>query len=396
MVRLSHLHDLFLYFHRISGLLVLALLLLELLDLLLLRLPLDLTLQVGGFLLLELALGKTLVVLCEGPMANVACAGLVQARVVVFRVSLIQVAVEELLCALGVCWVRVEFRRGSVLELLIEVAQVLHHLVTVVVNVNVALVFRVLDQAKPRFVKRLLGSTILGFVLLFPRFALLLLDVGSSACRFDVADVVQVFIGLLLFEDVILELLHDVFAFPAVLAVARAESAGPILWLCSLGLFLSAALSLRSLLFEQSALKQCLLLPFVLVLHLWRVLGGGLGGNRDRGRFLLLLFLRRRLLGKVVLLLEVLDPGVVEYLDKGQSLCSLVNQDLIDEILVLVREARLEPDLPSHDLVADLPWVDSGERGPPVDELVKEDTKGPDVECVVVIFVLDHLRGHVL
>lgn len=152
VVRLSHLHDLFLYFHRISGLLVLALLLLELLDLLLLRLPLDLTLQVGGFLLLELALGKTLVVLCEGPMANVACAGLVQARVVVFRVSLIQVAVEELLCALWVCWVRVELRRGSVLELLIEVAQVLHHLVTVVVNVNVALVFRVLDQAKPRFV----------------------------------------------------------------------------------------------------------------------------------------------------------------------------------------------------------------------------------------------------
>ena len=161
MVCLSHLHYLFLYFHRISGLLVLSLLLLELLDLLLLRLPLDLTLLVWGFLLLELALGETLVVLSEGPVANVACACLVQARVVVFGVCLVQVAVEELLCALWVSCVRVELRGGSILELLIEVAQVFHHLVAVVVDVNVALVFRVLDEAKTRFVQRLLGCTIL-------------------------------------------------------------------------------------------------------------------------------------------------------------------------------------------------------------------------------------------
>ena len=125
-------------------------------------------------------------------------------------------------------------------------------------------------------------------------------------------------------------------------------------------------------------------------------MGGWLGGNRDRRGFLLLFLLRRRLLREVVLLLEVLDPGVIEYLDEGQSLCGLVNQDLIDKILVLVGEARLEPDLPSHDLVADLPGVHSSERGSPVDKLVKQDTKGPDVECVVVIFVLDHLRCHVL
>ena len=69
-------------------------------------------------------------------------------------------------------------------------AQVFHHLVAVVVDVNVALVFRGLDEAKTRFVQRLLGCTILGLVLLFPRFALLLLDVSTSACRFDIAYVV--------------------------------------------------------------------------------------------------------------------------------------------------------------------------------------------------------------
>lgn len=210
---------------------------------------------------------------------------------------------------------------------------------------------------------------------MFPGFALLLFDVGPSAGRFDVADVVQVFVGLFLFENVVLELLHDVVSFSSVLTVASAESAWSILRLRTLRLFLSSALGLGTLLFDLCVLKQSLLLPFVLVLHFGRVLSGWLGWNRNGGGFLLLLFFRRWLLGKVVLLLEVLDPGVVKHLDERQPLGGLVDQDLVDEILVLVREPRLESDLASHDLVADLPRVDSCERGPSMDQLVEQNAQ---------------------
>jgi hypothetical protein len=81
-------------------------------------------------------------------VAYVADVGLVETRVGMLGVCLIQIAVKELLGALRVRGVLVELRRGSLLKLLIQVAQILHHLITVVVDVNIALVLSVLDQTK--------------------------------------------------------------------------------------------------------------------------------------------------------------------------------------------------------------------------------------------------------
>lgn len=102
------------------------------------------------------------------------------------------------------------------------------------------------------------------------------------------------------------------------------------------------------------------------------------------------------LLGQVVLLLEVLHPWMVEDFDKGQSLVCFVDEDLVDKVLVLVGQPGLEPDLASHDLVANLPGVHASEGRPTVHQLVQKDTERPDVERVIVVLILDHLGRHVL
>lgn len=81
------------------------------------------------------------------------------------------------------------------------------------------------------------------------------------------------------------------------------------------------------------------------------------------------------LLRKVILLLKILDPRMVKHFDQWKPFIRLVNQYLIHQILVLIRQSRLEPDLPSHDLVANLSGMDASERSTAVDQLVEEDTE---------------------
>ena len=68
------------------------------------------------------------------------------------------------------------------------------------------------------------------------------------------------------------------------------------------------------------------------------------GGNASVGflvNFLILphfdgLWDRSRLFGETILLLEIFDPRVVKHLDQWQALVSLVYQDLIHEVFIVV------------------------------------------------------------
>ena len=99
---------------------------------------------------------------------------------------------------------------------------------------------------------------------------------------------------------------------------------------------------------------------------------------------------------EVIFFLKIFDPWVIKYFDERQPVRSLVLQDGVDEVLVLVGEPRLEPDDASGDLVADLSGVHTREGSSTVDELVQKDAEGPNVQSVVMSLVLDHFWSHVL
>lgn len=87
---------------------------------------------------------------------------------------------------------------------------------------------------------------------------------------------------------------------------------------------------------------------------------------------------------------------MIEDLDKRQPLICFINEYFIYQILIFLRQPWFKPDLASHDLVANLPWMHSCERSSAMHQLVKQDTERPYIKRVIVILVLDHLRGHVL
>ena len=66
---------------------------------------------------------------------------------------------------------------------------------------------------------------------------------------------------------------------------------------------------------------------------------------------------------------------MVEDLDERQPLTCLIDQDLVDKVFVLVGKTRLESNLTSHNLIADLSRVHSSKRSPAMHQFIQQDTK---------------------
>ena len=94
-------------------------------------------------------------------------------------------------------------------------------------------------------------------------------------------------------------------------------------------------------------------------------------------------------------LLEEHDPLVLEHLDQRDSLISVLLEELVDEVFVLLGYLRLERDrltclIPGNCLLV------SSEGCISVNELVEQDSKRPYIELVIVLPMVDHLGRHVL
>ena len=96
-----------------------------------------------------------------------------------------------------------------------------------------------------------------------------------------------------------------------------------------------------------------------------------------------------------MLVLEVADPGVIENANQLDSLVRLLHDELVNKVLVLLRELRLEGNLLA-DLVAGDGDLIASEWRVSMHELIEQNTKRPNVEHMIVLTMVDHLRGHVL
>lgn len=178
----------------------LLLLMLQLLDLLLLRLLLEFLL-VHKVCTFGLAFIQTMIFILPH-----------------YSISVVQIAIDDLVCVLVLLiWISY----GLVLfvliilafDLLIELAQVLHHLVAVVVDVDVALVFLIIDQAHARWVLICVSPFFLRSHLVFVLLGhvLLLLFVLTGLIIFT--NVIQELVcARLLIFNVVFELFDDVSA----------------------------------------------------------------------------------------------------------------------------------------------------------------------------------------
>ena len=63
---------------------------------------------------------------------------------------------------------------------------------------------------------------------------------------------------------------------------------------------------------------------------------------------------------------------MVKHFNKWDTLRSFIDKDLVDKILVLVGEPWFKSDLASHDLVTNLPWMDTCEGSSSMDQLVEQ------------------------
>ena len=95
------------------------------------------------------------------------------------------------------------------------------------------------------------------------------------------------------------------------------------------------------------------------------------------------------------LVLEVKDPGVLEYLDQGDPLVWILLQELIDQVLILLRHLRLELDRLSRLVPGDRLLIPP-ERCMPVAQFVEQDAKRPHVQLMIMLAMVDHFRCHIL
>jgi hypothetical protein len=194
-------------------------------------------------------------------------------------------------------------------------------------------------------------------ILVFFRHSLFLLDLGC----FGVTDIIKVLICLLFFIYIILQFLHDVLVLATSTGFSRPAA-------CRLLGCLHYANGVRALLLHFNTILKLhfFLTRLIIDLNLrWRLCN-----------ILFLFFLfRRRLLRKVVLLFEILNPRVIENLDERNTLRCLIDQYLVNEVFVLVGESWLESDLSSHDFVADFPRMNTCERSSSMHQLVQQDSE---------------------
>ena len=95
------------------------------------------------------------------------------------------------------------------------------------------------------------------------------------------------------------------------------------------------------------------------------------------------------------LLLEIQHPRMLEDLDQWDSLIWLLFEELVDQVFVFLRDLWLKSNLLLH-LVAGNRTLVTSVGSIAVDQLIKKNTKCPDVKHVVMLPVVDHLRCHVL
>ena len=86
---------------------------------------------------------------------------------------------------------------------------------------------------------------------------------------------------------------------------------------------------------------------------------------------------------------------MLEDLDEWDSLVGVLLEELVDQVLVLLRDLRFELNRLTSLVPCDRLLIPS-ERCIAVDQLVEQDAKRPDVQLVVVLPMVDHLRCHVL
>ena len=86
---------------------------------------------------------------------------------------------------------------------------------------------------------------------------------------------------------------------------------------------------------------------------------------------------------------------MLEDLDERDSRVGVLLEELVDQVLVLLRDLRFELNRLTSLVPGDRLLIPS-ERCIAVDQLVEQDAERPDVQLVVVLPMVDHLRCHVL
>ena len=86
---------------------------------------------------------------------------------------------------------------------------------------------------------------------------------------------------------------------------------------------------------------------------------------------------------------------MLEHLNQVDSLVRVLLEELVDQVLILLRNLGLEGDLLTHLVTSDCLLVAS-EGSIAMDKLVEEDSKGPNIELMVMMTMIDHFGSHVL
>ena len=86
---------------------------------------------------------------------------------------------------------------------------------------------------------------------------------------------------------------------------------------------------------------------------------------------------------------------MLEYLDQVDSLVGVFFEEFVDQILVLLRNLRLEGDLLTHLITCDCLLIAS-KGSISMNKLVEENSESPNIKLVVMLAMIDHFRSHVL
>ena len=86
---------------------------------------------------------------------------------------------------------------------------------------------------------------------------------------------------------------------------------------------------------------------------------------------------------------------MLEHLNQVDSLVGVFLEELVDQVLVLLRNLGLESDLLTH-LVTSNCLLIASKGSISMNKLIEENSEGPNIKLVVMLAMIDHFRSHVL